>query len=76
MISEIHTSVAVVRVREGEGIALEFTETECVLNKVRVIIQEVGLVGLEQQIKEAIELLQLNRKQLLKEVDLKYFLRS
>lgn len=75
MISEIQASAAVIKAKEGEGITLEFTETGHATDKVRVILQEVGLVGLEQQVKEAIEMLGLDREQLLKSVDLKYFLR-
>lgn len=75
MVSEIKADTAVIKEREGGGIALEFTEEgSCGLNKVRVILHDVGLVGLEQQIREAIEMLGLDRESLLKSVDLKYFI--
>ena len=66
---------AVLKVKEGEGIVLEFEEAECGLNKVRVIIDEVALVGLEKQITQIIEALKLDREALLKSVDLKSFKR-
>lgn len=75
MISEIKADTAVIKEREGEGVALEFTEERsCELNKVRVILRDGGLVGLEQQVREAIEMLGLDRERLLKSVDLKYFI--
>ena len=76
MIAEIQSNRTACRVREEGEIVLEFAEAECEKNKVRVIIREVGLVGLEQQIKEVVEVLGLDREELLKEVDLKYFLRT
>lgn len=71
MISEIRASAAVVKVKEGEGVVLEFIEAGHPIDKVRVIIQEVGLVGLELELKQVIDALGLDREKLLKDVDLR-----
>lgn len=76
MISEIQASVAVFKVKEGEGIVLELTEARCGLNKVRAIIDEVALVGLEKQVTEIIELLKLDREELLEDVDFRLIERT
>lgn len=72
MIAEIQSNRTAFKVREKGEIVLEFAEAECEKNRVRVIIQEVGLVGLEKQIKQVVEALGLDREQLLKSVELKY----
>lgn len=71
MISEIRASAAVVKVREGEGVVLEFTEAGHSIDKVRVIIQEAGLVGLELELKQIIDALGLDREKLLKDIELR-----
>lgn len=76
MISEIQASSAVIKVKEGEGIVLEFTQTGHALDKVRVILKRTGLVGLEFQLEQIIEALGWDREKLLKSVDLRCFGRT
>lgn len=76
MISEIQASAAVVRVKVGAGVVLEFTEAGHDIDKVRVILKHAGLVGLEHQLTQIIEALGLDREKLLKKVDLRCIKRT
>lgn len=75
MIAEIQSNRTAFKVREKGEIVLGFAEAECEENRVRVIIEQACLVGLEKQITQIIEALHLDREQLLKNMDLKYFQR-
>ncbi|MFQ6065838.1 MAG: hypothetical protein ACE5K3_00990 [bacterium] len=72
MICKVKAEKVEVQVVMGKPAELKFSELTGSRNKARVTMDYIGLVGLELQLKEAIDELGLDREKLLKHVNLTY----